>query len=417
MKKFTEKENLNNFYVLGVSYEKADVETRGKYAFFEHWEKDFVEKAKKEGIEHFFILSTCNRTEAYFFAQDYKEMGTLYCDYVKGDRDEFEKITFIKQGKKALNHLFRVSAGMESQILGDFEILGQIKKSFSRFKKLGCSNAYLERFINTAVQISKQIKNETSLSDGATSVSYAAVQYVINNVADFQDKNVVLFGLGKIGRNTCDNLVKHSDNNKITVVNRTRDKAEKLSHKLEVNFEPVENLTQVLQKTDILIVATGAENPTITKDMLPRKEMLIIDLTIPANVAPEVTELQGIELIDVDKLSQVISETMKARESEVPKVETIIRLSMWEFEDWIEMRQHVPVIEAFRDRMLFLTQHEKKQLLKKEAVLCEKEDQLTIRLTQKMTNQFAAFLMENPQRAGETIDLMNEIFHLEINED
>ncbi|MGV4547792.1 Gfo/Idh/MocA family oxidoreductase, partial [Ornithobacterium rhinotracheale] len=164
-------------------------------------------------------------------------------------------------------HLFRVSSGLESQILGDFEILGQMRKAFRRFKKLGCSNAYLERFINTAVQISKQIKNETSLSDGATSVSYAAVQYILNHVPNLEQKNVVLFGTGKIGRNTCENLVKHTGNNKVTLINRTLAKAEKLSQKLDIKFRKVEELTETLQNTDVLIVATGAKTPTITKDI------------------------------------------------------------------------------------------------------------------------------------------------------
>ena len=417
MKSFVEKESLNQFYVIGISYEKADVKTRGEYAFFEEWESDFVAKAKSRDLNHFFILSTCNRTEIYFFAQDYKQMMELYCEQVNGDLEVFEKITFVEQGKNALNHLFRVSSGLESQILGDFEILGQIRKAFRRFKKLGCSNAYLERFLNTAVKISKQIKNETSLSDGATSVSYAAVQYILNNVENLPNKNIVLFGIGKIGRNTCENLVKHSGNNRITLINRTLQKAKKVSDKLDLKLRNYEDLPEVLKETDILIVATGAKNPTITQDMLPNREMLIIDMSIPVNVEPAIKDLENITLINVDLLSQTINETMKARESEVPKVETIIRLNLWEFEDWIDGRQYVPAIEAFKERMLFLAQFEKKQLRKKEISLCSKSDRLTVRLTQKMTNQFASYLMENPDKATQTIDFINEIFHLDLKED
>ncbi|MRJ10328.1 glutamyl-tRNA reductase [Ornithobacterium rhinotracheale] len=413
-----EKETLEQFHVIGISYEKADVRTRGEYAFFEDWEKDFVLKAKNIGLEHFFILSTCNRTEIYFFAPSHEPMMQLYCEQVGGDLSVFEEITFIKKGKQALNHLFRVSSGLESQILGDFEILGQMRKAFKRFKKLGCSNAYLERFINTAVQISKQIKNETSLSDGATSVSYAAVQYILNQIPNLEQKNVVLFGTGKIGRNTCENLVKHTGNNKVTLINRTLAKAEKLSQKLDIKFRKVEELTETLQNTDVLIVATGAKTPTITQDMLPDRQMLIIDMSIPANVAPEVKALSNIELINVDMLSQTINETLKARESEVPKVETIIRLNLWEFEDWIEGRQFVPAIEAFKERMLFLARYEKKQLRKKEEIsICPKGDRLSLRLAQKMTNQFAAYLMEHPDKAHQTIGFINEIFHLDLKEE
>ena len=246
---------------------------------------------------------------------------------------------------------------------------------------------------------------------------YYYFQYILNNVENLPNKNIVLFGIGKIGRNTCENLVKHSGNNRITLINRTLQKAKKVSDKLDLKLRNYEDLPEVLKETDILIVATGAKNPTITQDMLPNREMLIIDMSIPVNVEPAIKDLENITLINVDLLSQTINETMKARESEVPKVETIIRLNLWEFEDWIDGRQYVPPIEAFKERMLFLAQFEKKQLRKKEISLCSKSDRLTVRLTQKMTNQFASYLMENPDKATQTIDFINEIFHLDLKED
>src|SRR5690606_27950104 len=129
----------------------------------------------------------------------------------------------------------------------------------------------------------------------------------------------------------------------------------------------------------------------------------------------DVGELNQIEVLNVDELSNVINKTIASRQSEIPKVETIIRLKLWEFEDWIESRKFVPAIEAFRSRMEFLKFHEKKQLLKKEVRLNGK-DPLSERLIQKMTNQFASHIMHNPESADEVIDLMNKIFHLELEE-
>ncbi|MDO5656141.1 MAG: glutamyl-tRNA reductase [Flavobacteriaceae bacterium] len=403
---------LHNFHVIGISYEKADVETRGRFAFFDSYADEFIEKARSKQIEDFFILSTCNRTEIYFFGESVSDMQEIYCEQVRGDLDLFKKITFVKTAKVAIHHLFRVSTGIESQILGDFEVLSQMKKAFRLFKKKGTSNACMERIMDTAIQISKQIKNETSLSDGATSVSYAAVQYIIQNVPDFNHKKIVLFGTGKIGRNTCENLVKHSDNNQITVVNRTAEKAEDLSNKLQLTSRAIEDLPEILQETDILIVATGAPQPTVTTQMMPNREMLIIDLSIPENVAADVAN-EKIKVVNVDELSRVISRTLENRKSEIPKVETIIRLKMWEFEDWIEARKFVPAIEAFRYRMEFLKQHEKKQLIKKDIPLNGK-DPLSERLIQKMTNQFAAHIMNHPESANDVIDLVNKIFHLDL---
>lgn len=409
-------EELNNFKVIGISYEKADVETRGHFAFLDLYTDDFIAKAKEHDITEFFILSTCNRTEIYYFGSKVDKLKELYCEQVDGDLNLFNKITFVKYGRDAVHHLFRVSSGIESQILGDFEVLAQMKKAFRNFKKRGTSNACMERIMNTSIQISKQIKNETSLSDGATSVSYAAVQYIIQNIPDFNQKKILLFGTGKIGRNTCENLIKHSDNKHITLVNRSPEKAEALGKKLQLTYKPIEELPHELMDTDILIVATGAPKPTIYKSIVPQdRKMLIIDLSIPENVAKDVGELNQIEVLNVDELSNVINKTIASRQSEVPKVETIIRLKLWEFEDWIESRKFVPAIEAFRSRMEFLKFHEKKQLLKKEVRLNGK-DPLSERLIQKMTNQFASHIMHNPESADEVIDLMNKIFHLELEE-
>ncbi len=407
-------ESLHNFKVIGISYEKADVETRGQFAFLDQYADDFIQKSKENNIEDFFVLSTCNRTEIYYFGSEDDNMKDIYCDQVQGDKDLFDEITFVKTGRDAIHHLFRVSTGIESQILGDFEVLAQMKKAFKAFKKKGTSNARMERIMNTAIQISKQIKNETSLSDGATSVSYAAVQYIIQNIPDFNEKKILLFGTGKIGRNTCENLVKHSDNKHITLVNRTPEKAEALGKKLQLTYKPIEELENELSNTDIVIVATGAPQPTIYKSLLPQdREMLVIDLSIPENVAKDVDELDKVQVMNVDELSNIINKTLKSRESEIPKVETIIRLKLWEFEDWIEARKYVPAIEAFKDRMEFLKHHEKKQLLKKEVKLNGK-DPLSERLIQKMTNQFASHIMENPDSADEVIELMNKVFNLEL---
>lgn len=408
--------NIQDFHVLGLSYEKADVETRGKYSFFDVYTDEFIQKAKEVNAEDFFVLSTCNRTEVYYFSPEPEKMVQAYSDQVKGSAEELKDIAFLKSGRDALNHIFRVSTGIESQILGDFEVLAQMRKAFKKFKQKGTSNATMERIMNTAIQISKQIKNETSLSDGATSVSYAAVQYILQHVPNFNEKNIVLFGTGKIGRNTCENLIKHSDNNHITLVNRTFEKAEALSDKLNLTTRKIEELPEVLKNTDILIVATGAPKPTITKDLLPEgKKMLIIDLSIPENVDEKVGDLNEIKVVNVDELSQVINKTLESRLSEIPKVETIIRLKLWEFEDWLEYRKWVPAIKAFKERMEFLKNHEAKQLAKKD-INPEEDTPLADRLIRKMTNQFAVYLMNHPEQADDVIDLMNKMFHLDLEE-
>ncbi|MGZ5192474.1 MAG: glutamyl-tRNA reductase, partial [Kaistella sp.] len=197
-----------NFAVLSVSFEKADAETRGKFAFFDENIKHFVNEIHQENLGDAFVVSTCNRTEIYTTSQNYLLIAELYCKTIGVSLTEFMQYVNILKHEEALNHLFRVAAGLESQIIGDFEIIGQIKNAYHRFKKeKKNSNPFLERAINSAIQISKRIKNETGISNGAASVSYAAVHYILKNQTQISEKNILLLGVGEIGQNTVENLV------------------------------------------------------------------------------------------------------------------------------------------------------------------------------------------------------------------
>ena len=150
---------------------------------------------------------------------------------------------------------------------------------------MGLANGYLERLTNSVIQSSKRIKTETSISSGATSVAFASVQYILSHVQNISNKNILLFGTGKIGANTCENLVKHTQNDHITLINRTKERAEKIGSKFPVIVKPYSELTSAIYDSDILIVATGAQAPTISKDLiLNSKPLLILDLSIPRNV-------------------------------------------------------------------------------------------------------------------------------------
>jgi glutamyl-tRNA reductase len=200
------------FYAIGLSYKKADATLRGLFAIDQAARTLVLQQAKNEGIEHLLLSSTCNRTEIYGFAEHPYQLIKLLCDNSKGSVQAFQEVGYIYKNKEAVHHMFRVGTGLDSQILGDFEIISQLKLGFAASKAMGMVNAYLERLVNAVIQASKKVKTETEISSGATSVSFASVQYIIKNVSDIGSKNILLFGTGKIGRNTCENLVKHSKN-------------------------------------------------------------------------------------------------------------------------------------------------------------------------------------------------------------
>ncbi len=402
-----------NFYVIGISFEKADAETRGKFTFFPDSVEPFAKEAKALGIESFFVVSTCNRSEFYGFADSAQTMIDLYCRYTNGKVSEFLPVMNMTEGEGAIRHLFEVSSGLKSQILGDFEIIGQIKTWFNRFKKQGASDAFLERLVNTAIQISKKVKNQTSLSNGAASVSFAAVHYILSTQKEVSRKNILLYGIGKIGRNTCTNLVKHTQNDHITLINRTKEKAENLSRKYEVLVKDFSDLKEELKKTDILIVATGSDCHTITEEMIPfEKEMAIIDLSVPENVAHTLASRENIQLINVDGLSKMVDDTLDSRKESVPLAFEIIEEHKKEFDEWRENREYVPVIQSFKERLEFLQHYEIKNLKKKNPQINGKETLVAEKLVQNLTNQFAAYILENPQEADHTIALMEDIFRL-----
>lgn len=400
-----------NFAVLSVSFEKADAETRGKFAFFDENVKNFVNEIHDQNMGDAFVVSTCNRTEIYTTTQNYLLIAELYCKTIGVSLTEFMQYVNILKHEEALNHLFRVAAGLESQIIGDFEIIGQIKNAYHRFKKeKKNSNPFLERAINSAIQISKRIKNETGISNGAASVSYAAVHYILKNQTQISDKNILLLGVGEIGQNTVENLVKHVYKPRVKVANRTSEKAEKIAEKYNIPQIPFDNLHEELAETDILIVATGAQHPIINKTHFPNgKETLVIDLSIPNNVEKNVTENTNVSLVDVDQLSLHISETMLQRQKEIPKAEEIIKEMTKDFVEWEKKRKLAPNIHHFKAALKKMEHYEMHNIHKKHKYVDVNDMQLSDKLIQKITNRFAKYIIDNPLKAEEISKLMHEI--------
>lgn len=402
----------SNFAVLSISFEKADAETRGKFAFFDENIKNFVNEIHDENLGDAFVVSTCNRTEIYTTTPNYLLIAELYCKTIGVSLTEFMKYVNILKHEEALNHLFRVAAGLESQIIGDFEIIGQIKNAYHRFKKeKQNSNPFLERAINSAIQISKRIKNETGISNGAASVSYAAVHYILKNQTQISDKNILLLGVGEIGQNTVENLVKHVYKPKVKIANRSSDKAEKIAEKYKIPHIEFADFNDELKKTDILIVATGAEHPIINKTHFPNgKETLVIDLSIPNNVEKNITENQNVSLVDVDELSLHISETMIQRQKEIPKAEEIIKEMTKDFLEWEKKRKLAPNIHHFKAVLKNMERNEMHNIHKKHKYVDVNDMQLSEKMIQKITNRFAKYIIDNPWKAEEISKLMHEIF-------
>lgn len=402
-----------NLYNIGVSYKKADAQTRGRYSLSKENQIKLLKEAKEIGFEGIFILSTCNRTEITGFAEHPYQLIQLLCKYSDGNVEEFARISNVYKGNEAVNQLFRIGTGLESQILGDYEIVGQLKLAFKLAKKYHTINAQLERLINLVLQASKKVKNTTQLSSGTTSVSYAAVQYIIQNIPSYNTKNILVFGLGKMGKHTCKNLAEYTKNKAVCLINRTEEKAISfVKEHTSIRNSTIENLRQEIDNADILIVSTGSDTPTVTKEHLSAdKEILILDLSMPENVDTSVSEFENVSLVNVDELSKITLETLSTRQKEVPKAEEIIEVYKEEFNDWLNNRKLVPAINALKESLEAIQKDEINFHKKKIKNFDENHAEiLTNRFIQKITTQFVKHLKEEETSVNDSIQIMSKVF-------
>lgn len=405
---FRENTDISSFYIAGINYKKTDASVRGQFSINTDQYNEILQLAPTYGIKEFFILSTCNRTEIYGFAESVDALSELFFALNPDQHSIFKTLSYTRSGLKAVEHLFNVAGGLDSQILGDYEIVGQIKLAVKISKSHSFIGAYLDRMVNEVLQACKQIRTTTALSGGTVSVSFAAVQFVKQHFPEFCGKKILLLGTGKIGRNTCKNIADYLPGNIVTLLNRTAEKALDLA--LEYNFEAgdINNLNQYVDEADVIIVATNAENAILEKQhfQLSTKK-IVIDLSVPCNVSADVKENKSITLVNVDELSKIKDETLKMRALEVPKAKAIIKEHINQFKNWHEMRKHVPVLKAVKSHL------EKMQAGNLEdsfipaliANMCDKAAEEKI---QKVINGMAVKMRIQNQRGCQYIEAMND---------
>lgn len=415
----TKNPDCKKFYLIGLNYKKADVVTRSKFSLNKEQQAELLADAKDNGINSVVVLSTCNRIEIMGFAKHPFQLISLLCKYSKGNVEEFAKVSYVFKNSEASEHVIRIATGIDSQILGDYEIVGQLKDAFGLAKKAGTLNAYLERLFNTALQASKETKNKTSISSGTTSVSYAAIQYIKDKYKEYDGKKILVYGLGDIGETTAKSCSEYLKNHEITVINRTDAKAFELTKSVQVKARKHEELQQEIHENDIVIVATGASTPTIREaDVKKGKKQLIIDLSIPRNVDPKLSGHEDKEVIDVDMLSETTERTLEERRKQIPLVEEIIKKHKIEFYEWLSFRKSTPAINSLKKSLEeiqkdAITAHAKKLDQSESDVL----EDVTSQMISKIVSKFALHLKAENTRANQSIRVMKEVFNLETTEE
>lgn len=413
----SEPKELSRFFLAGINYKKADTALRGKFALNELQYEQLLQEAQREGLDELFVISTCNRTEIYGFAPSSRRLSQLLCRVTQGDQESFDRIAYHQHGEQAVLHLYQVACGLDSQILGDYEVISQVKQAARFAKEHGFLGTFTERMLNSVFQVSKHIKNETSLSSGTVSVAYAAVQY-LKAVPDILQKEILLVGMGKIGRNACCNLMDVLGTRKVTLVNRTESVAREFAVRHGLKALTLEQLPEALASADVVIVATNAPEPTLSRELLQHtaRPRIVLDLSIPRNVDPAAAGLDGLTLINIDELSRVQDRTLDMRLNEIPQAQQIIQENMHDFLYWYRMRNHAVILQEVKNRLARIHEKEIRSFKGKSELRQEELEELSSRIVQKVINLFAGKVRQASGKSEHYLEMLSELFETSLNE-
>ncbi len=415
---------------VGFNYKTAPVEIREKLAFSEdHVHEAMVALNGQKSILENVIVSTCNRTEI-FAVVDQLHTGRYYIKQFLADWFDEEKASFssflqIVENDGAMEHLFRVITGLDSMVLGETQILGQVKQAFLTAQKMGTTGTVLNELFKQAITFGKRVQKDTAIGKQAVSVSYAAVELAKKIFGDLKKKRVVILGAGKMGELAVKNL-QGSGTNDITVVNRTREKADALAKKFAARAETIDRLPIVLQEADILITSTGSTSIILSKELVEavQKErkgnpLFLVDIAVPRDIDPFVSELENTFLYDIDDLQHIVDENLEARKEAAEQIELMFESEIVAFKEWLKTLGVVPIISALRQKALSIQMETVKSIERKMPDLTEREKKIINKHTKSIVNQLLkepitqAKEMAVGDRSKESLQLFIDIFGIE----
>ncbi|MCC5907490.1 MAG: glutamyl-tRNA reductase [Balneolaceae bacterium] len=408
---------IQDFSTIGINHWDAPVEVRERFSLDTDKKILMLEGARREGIGSMFIVSTCNRTEVFAQGVTTSELIRLLTTYSRGNLDEFHNYGFELEGQRAIQHLFNVATGLDSQILGDLQIVKQVKEGYELSCVHNMISGELHRLVQHVFRAHKRSRNETSLGQGAATVAYAAVKFALKTFENLTNKNILLVGTGKIGKVTCKNLV-NLGASKLTLINRTRGRAEFVADKFNLEVADMEKLPEQIAQADLVIVATGAGEPVIRPEhMVPSMEnpkfKVMLDLSVPRNIDPEVANLNFVDVANMDMLSDVTDEAYKKREEEVPLVKKIIEDELSSYKLWLNEQRVVPTIKALTQKFESIREDELNFF--KNKIETEDFDKIE-NMTRRIVNKIAAYSIEHLRdhhHSNEVAEMVEKMFKLE----
>lgn len=408
------------FKAIGLSFKNTSLEVRESLAMDESTAKKLMTFMKDFNCSELLVVSTCNRTEFYYTADKQAEEALLTgLSLIKriSKEDIIPYLTHYK-GKKAVEHLFRVSVGLEAQVVGDLQIINQVKRAYQWCADEDMAGPFLHRLMHTIFYTNKRVVQETNFRDGAASISYAAKELVEDLARGIHDAKVLLLGLGEIGEDVARNLFE--SNLSISLTNRTHSKAKAIGSEGNLHVIDWNELEKAIDEADIIVSSVSAGKPVITKELLKDKEILshkfFIDLSVPRSLDHDLEEIPGVVVYNIDEIQEKASETLQKRIEAIPQVEKIISDSIIEFQSWSKEMEVSPTIKKIKDALEQIRQEELARYLKnatpEEADIMEK---VSKGMMQKIMKLPVLQLKAACQRgdADKLIDVLQELFDLE----
>ncbi len=416
--------------VVGLNYRTAPVEIRERLTFNETELVDAIKKlnSKKSILENI-ILSTCNRTEIYAVV-DQLHTGRYYIkeflsEWFGIEQAEFSPFLFVHEDDGAVDHLFNVTCGLQSMVLGETQILGQVRTSFMLAQQEETTGSVFNHLFKQAITLAKRGHSETDIGANAVSVSYAAVELAKKIFGSLANKHVLIFGAGKMGELAAQNL--HGNGVKqVTVINRTFEKARDLANRFNGEAKAVSELEKSLAEADILISSTGAKDFVISKEMIAKvekkrkgKPLFMVDIAVPRDLDPRIAELENVFLYDIDDLEGIVQANLQERQKAAAKIGLMIEKEIVDFKQWLGMLGVIPVISALREKALAIQSETMDSLERKLPNLSNHDLKVLNKHTKSIINQMlkdpilqAKELADRPD-AAQAMDLFMKIFNIE----
>jgi glutamyl-tRNA reductase len=415
-------------YAVGLSHRTAPVELRERVDFARGGLEAALSALASHGVgSETVVLSTCNRAEIYAVgATDATSdaIGRFFSDFHQLPHADVAEHLYVRRGGEVARHLFRVAAGLDSLVIGEPQILGQVKAAYATAADLRATGALTNRLFHTAFAVGKRVRSETGLGEGAVSVSYAAISLAKKIFGDLKGLSVLILGAGEMAELTGVHL-QSQQVKQITIASRTLASAEQLAGTLGGRAVPWAELVDALGAADIVVTATGATEPILTRArveeaMRPRRSrpLFVIDIAVPRDVESSVGDLDQVFLYNIDDLQTIVKENLARRTGELTRAESIVEQEVTRFTGWMQSREIIPTVVALRARFEGIRQSELRRLEPKLSGLPPEArarvDEITRLIVEKLlltpTEQLKA--VSDEARVVAYADALNRLFSL-----